>query len=56
MIQVRNEIKKDDNGVYMEKRGRGLFYITERLVDNFEFSESPHGGLAVKVAKTIGKD
>ncbi len=56
MIQIKNDIVKDDSGVYMEKRGRGLFYITERLVDNFEFSASPHGGLAVKVAKTIGKD
>jgi anti-sigma regulatory factor (Ser/Thr protein kinase) len=37
----------------MEKRGRGLFYITERLVDTMEFSESPKGWLAVKVEKKI---
>jgi hypothetical protein len=37
----------------MEKRGRGLFYITEKLVDRLSFSESMHGGLAVKIEKNI---
>ena len=44
--------KKD--GVYTEKRGRGLFYITEKLVDRLSFTESPRGGLAVKIEKNIG--
>lgn len=35
--------KKDDDNVYMEKRGRGLFYITEKIVDRLSFSESPRG-------------
>lgn len=56
MIQIRNELKKDDNEVYMEKRGRWLFYITEKLVDHFEFLQSPRGGLAVRVEKTIGRE
>jgi anti-sigma regulatory factor (Ser/Thr protein kinase) len=32
-----------ENGVYMSKRGRGLFYITEKLVDRLSFAESPRG-------------
>lgn len=39
-------IKKDrmsHSGIYMKRRGRGLFHITEKLVDTLEFSESPHG-------------
>ncbi len=43
----------DEHGVHMEKRGRGLFYITEKLVDRLSFSESIHGGLAVKIEKNI---
>lgn len=39
--------------VYMGKRWRWLFHITEKLVDNLTFSESPIGGLAVKIEKTI---
>ncbi len=49
-------IKQDrtsHNGVYMKRRGRGLFHITEKLVDTLEFSESPHGGLAVRIEKQI---
>ena len=30
----------DEHGVHMEKRGRGLFYITEKLVDRLSFTES----------------
>jgi anti-sigma regulatory factor (Ser/Thr protein kinase) len=44
-----------ENGVYMEKRGRGLFYITEKLVDRLSFASSPRGGLAVKIEKSIEK-
>lgn len=47
----KEEVEHDD--VYMEKRGRGLFHITEKLVDKLEFSESPKGGLAVKIEKNI---
>ena len=43
----------NEQGVHMEKRGRGLFYITEKLVDRLSFDESIHGGLAVKVEKNI---
>lgn len=40
-----NEIKDDrtkteNNAVYMKKRGRGLFHITEKIVDRLSFSES----------------
>jgi hypothetical protein len=42
------------DGVYTEKRGRGLFYITEKLVDRLSFATSPRGGLAVKIEKEIG--
>jgi anti-sigma regulatory factor (Ser/Thr protein kinase) len=55
-----NEIKAEkmgdknmENGVYMAKRWRWLFYITEKLVDKLSFSESPKGGLAVKIEKRI---
>lgn len=55
-----NKIKEErlhseniEDGVYMEKRGRGLFHITEKLVDRLSFSESPKGGLAVKIEKRI---
>lgn len=32
-----------ESGVYMSKRGRGLFYITEKLVDRLSFASSPRG-------------
>ncbi len=54
-----NEIKEaklekgSEWNIYMEKRGRGLFYITEKIVDRLSFSESPIGGLAVKIEKNI---
>lgn len=41
--------------VYMGKRGRWLFHITEKLVDNLSFSKSPIGWLAVKIEKTLWK-
>lgn len=53
------EIKKDrtkneENGeIYMGTRGRGLFHITEKIVDKLSFSQSDHGGLAVKIEKCI---
>jgi hypothetical protein len=37
----------------MERRGRGLFHITEKLVDRLSFSESPKWWLAVKIEKRI---
>ena len=43
----------DEHGVHMEKRGRGLFYITEKLVDRLSFTESIKWGLAVRVEKNI---
>lgn len=53
MIAVKHEHTPDGDAVYMEKRGRGLFYITEKLVDTMEFSASPKWWLAVKVEKKI---
>lgn len=35
--------KENEQQVYLEKRGRGLFYITEKIVDRLSFSESPRG-------------
>lgn len=55
MIQVKNDRQKKEGEVYMEKRGRGLFYITEKLVDKLSFSESPKGWLAVIIEKNIPK-
>jgi anti-sigma regulatory factor (Ser/Thr protein kinase) len=51
MDHLDSENKKD--GVYTERRGRGLFYITEKLVDRLSFATSPRGGLAVKIEKNI---
>lgn len=45
--------QNQNNEIYMEKRGRGLFHITEKIVDTISFSESPIGGLAVKIEKSI---
>lgn len=53
-IRIR-KLNWDTNGVYMHKRGRGLFYITEKLVDRLSFSTSPRGWLAVKIEKLIQK-
>jgi hypothetical protein len=50
-----NRLHTDDGGVYMNKRGRGLFHITEKLVDRLSFSLSPKGWLAVKIEKCIPK-
>lgn len=52
---IKNERLNQDekNKVYMEKRGRGLFHITEKIVDRLSFSDSPIGGLAVKIEKCI---
>lgn len=54
MGKVRSEHQTP--GVSMRKRGRGLFHITEKLVDRLSFSESPYGGLAVKVEKHIARE
>lgn len=44
MEKIRQErLKVSNNGVYMNMRGRGLFHITEKLVDSLSFSESPQG-------------
>lgn len=48
--------KNSTDGVYMEKRGRWLFHITEKLVDRLEFHESPKWGLAVRIEKEIPED
>ncbi len=55
MSEIKEEkLEKGSNGnVYMEKRGRGLFFITEKVVDRLSFSESMHGWLAVKIEKNI---
>ena len=55
MEDIRDQKLEEHNadGVHMEKRGRGLFYITEKLVDRLSFDESIHGGLAVKIEKNI---
>lgn len=45
--------KKPDKPVYMQKRGRGLFKITEKIVDRLSFSQSHKWGLAVKIEKHI---
>ena len=37
----KNRTKKENGEVYMKKRGRGLFHITEKIVDKLSFSESP---------------
>jgi len=39
--------------VYLEKRGRGLFHITEKLVDKLTFREGESGGLVVRVEKSL---
>jgi len=39
--------------VYMGKRWRWLFHITEKLVDSLSFSESPKWWLAVRIEKSI---
>jgi anti-sigma regulatory factor (Ser/Thr protein kinase) len=46
MESIRDERLEEHNnrdGMYMEKRGRGLFHITEKLVDKLSFSASPRG-------------
>lgn len=45
--------EEQSQGVYMQKRWRGLFYITEKIVDSMSFSESEKGWLAVKIEKCI---
>lgn len=54
MVTIKEAHTQDGDEVYMEKRGRGLFHITEKLVDTMSFDVSPRGGLAVKVEKRIG--
>lgn len=57
MEVVKNKHKNEDNNwVYMQKRGRGLFHITEKLVDRLEFKESSKWGLAVRIEKAIPKN
>lgn len=40
-IRAEKQAKKDE--ISMEKRGRGLFHITDKLVDRLSFSESRYG-------------
>lgn len=46
----------DNNNIYLEKRGRGLLHITNKLVDTLSFQENPNGGLSVKVEKCINAE
>jgi anti-sigma regulatory factor (Ser/Thr protein kinase) len=57
MLRVKEDHTHDTKTgwVYMKKRGRWLFHITEKLVDRLEFTESPKGWLAVKIEKNIPK-
>lgn len=50
-----NRLGNPDEWVYMNKRGRWLFHITEKLVDKLSFSLSPKWWLAVKIEKSIPK-
>jgi anti-sigma regulatory factor (Ser/Thr protein kinase) len=46
MEAIREERLKEhtnNKGIYMKKRGRGLFHITEKLVDKLSFSMSSRG-------------
>lgn len=52
-IATVRDNKKQNYWIYMGKRGRWLFHITEKLVDKLTFSESPRGWLAVKIEKTL---
>lgn len=45
--------KEDMAGVYTGKRGRGLFFITSKLVDEMRFENNPEGGLTVIIKKLI---
>ncbi len=51
----RDRLKHTGNEIYLNKRGRGLFHIIEKLVDSLTFSVSPKWGLAVKIEKRIPK-
>ena len=55
MEDIKNQKLWEHNTewVHMEKRGMGLFYITEKLVDRLSFDESIKGWLAVRVEKNI---
>ena len=57
MMQIKTDHSHDtdESWVYMEKRGRGLFHITEKLVDSLEFTKSTRWWLAVKIEKHIPK-
>jgi anti-sigma regulatory factor (Ser/Thr protein kinase) len=55
MNEIKNAHQDKEGDVYMDKRGRGLFRITEKLVDRLEFRESAKGGLAVRIEKVIPK-
>jgi anti-sigma regulatory factor (Ser/Thr protein kinase) len=52
-IKVEKMNDTNSDGISLAKRGRGLFHITEKLVDRLTFDESQHGGLAVKIEKNI---
>ncbi|MBS9784414.1 ATP-binding protein [Candidatus Gracilibacteria bacterium] len=52
-LEEAQECIEKPGEIYMEKRGRGLFMITKKLVDRIQFTKSEKGGLAVKIKKTI---
>ncbi len=53
MMQIRINHTHREGEPYMEMRGRGLFHITEKLVDRLDFDKSIKWWLAVKIEKEI---
>lgn len=53
MSEIKEMKKSQNNDIYMGKRWRWLFHITEKIVDRLSFSESPRWWLAVKIEKNI---
>ncbi|MDP2103849.1 MAG: ATP-binding protein, partial [Candidatus Gracilibacteria bacterium] len=55
--QEMEELKKlkemDGSGVYLGKRGRGLFQLVTNLVDELYFRDHPTGGLVVGIRKKL---
>ncbi len=53
MRRLRDNIYLNMAGVYLKRRGRGLFLMVEKLVDHLTFDRSPRGWLLVHVDKKI---
>lgn len=43
MRRLRDNIYLNMAGVYLKRRGRGLFLMVEKLVDHLTFDRSPRG-------------